>query len=210
MSILRELAEKHGTDKAEHGYCEIYEPLLGHLRDEPIKLLELGVWKGASVHMWDDYFTNADSDLCFIDKDITRVEAKTSLSERVRLYRSDQTEWPLALRGWVPDIIIDDASHHSGKTISTFITFWPALRPGGLYIVEDTAASYHPDYGGAYPDRAPAWTDQNPYGRTTMQFFQKLTDRVNAWAYPAEHSPAGAYDVSSVTFHPDLIVVRKK
>ena len=63
---LEQLAERHGSDKATHGYCPFYEDLLARRRDEPLRVLELGVggfdrpddpaWGGASLRMWKDYF----------------------------------------------------------------------------------------------------------------------------------------------------------
>jgi predicted O-methyltransferase YrrM len=35
------------------------------------------------------------------------------------------------------DLVIDDASHKLGETRATFNTLYPALRPGGVYVVED-------------------------------------------------------------------------
>jgi hypothetical protein len=59
-SSLDELAVRHGTDKSSrrHGFAEIYETYVRPLRDEPIAMLEIGVWKGASLRMWADYFPN--------------------------------------------------------------------------------------------------------------------------------------------------------
>lgn len=206
---LHEIAIEHGTDKAEHGYCPIYEELFGHLREEPVKLLELGVYHGASLRMWNDYFTNSDVDIIGVDHAPARElldDLATDKLARVRVYRSDQTEIPLPLRGWTADLIIDDAGHLSSKTIASFICWWPRLKPGGLYIVEDTATSYHPSYEGHADPRV---RPRNFYGHTTMQWFQRLTDHVNAWAYPPQHT-LGDFSVASVCFYPNLVVVRKK
>jgi predicted O-methyltransferase YrrM len=40
------------------------------------------------------------------------------------------------------DLVIDDASHLYGPTLSSFELLFPRLRPGGLFIVEDWAADY--------------------------------------------------------------------
>jgi hypothetical protein len=37
----------------------------------------------------------------------------------------------------VPDLIIDDGLHVEAAQIATLRNFFPALRPGGLYVVED-------------------------------------------------------------------------
>lgn len=35
------------------------------------------------------------------------------------------------------DLVVDDASHMLSETLSSFEQFFPLLRPGGLYIIED-------------------------------------------------------------------------
>jgi hypothetical protein len=40
------------------------------------------------------------------------------------------------------DIIIDDASHDSLYITGTFEKYFPILRVGGLYIIEDVQESY--------------------------------------------------------------------
>eukprot|EP01062_Namystynia_karyoxenos_P061054 TRINITY_DN5296_c0_g1_i2.p1 TRINITY_DN5296_c0_g1~~TRINITY_DN5296_c0_g1_i2.p1 ORF type:complete len:427 (+),score=46.01 TRINITY_DN5296_c0_g1_i2:78-1358(+) len=46
------------------------------------------------------------------------------------------------------DIIVDDGSHDSDHQIRTLHGLWPALRPGGLYVIEDLEMSYAEDRGG--------------------------------------------------------------
>src|SRR5215203_706034 len=61
MTYLCDLAEKYGTDKGPsgHNYTPYYEEYLQHRRFRALTLLELGVWKGASLRMWRDYFPSA-------------------------------------------------------------------------------------------------------------------------------------------------------
>ncbi len=37
-------------------YVRTYKGLFSHLRDKPVKMLELGIDKGGSLHFWRDYF----------------------------------------------------------------------------------------------------------------------------------------------------------
>jgi hypothetical protein len=63
------LAIRHGTDKwGPHFYTPIYHAVFAHLRDRPVRLLEIGVggYKlrdvgGASLAMWADYFPHGRS-----------------------------------------------------------------------------------------------------------------------------------------------------
>src|ERR1700754_3628667 len=61
---LTRLAIRHGTDKwGAHFYTPVYHQLFAHLRDKPVRLLEIGIGGyqfaklgGASLAMWADYF----------------------------------------------------------------------------------------------------------------------------------------------------------
>jgi len=58
-SNLEMLALKHGTGKMDHGYMKHYESHFAPLRKKRLKILEIGVAKGCSVRMWQEYFPNS-------------------------------------------------------------------------------------------------------------------------------------------------------
>jgi hypothetical protein len=60
-SLLDALALASGTDKssAGHNYTKIYAKYFASLKDKPIKFLEIGIFQGNSVKMWEDYFSEA-------------------------------------------------------------------------------------------------------------------------------------------------------
>ena len=57
-------------------------------------------------------------------------------------------------------MIIDDGSHLPSHQLLSLETLWPALAPGGLYIVEDVETSYWAQhatlYGYSYIDQPSA------------------------------------------------------
>ena len=54
------LGTKYNTSKfTAHSYAPVFEQFLGPLRDQPIHLLEIGICEGASLHVWLDYFPQA-------------------------------------------------------------------------------------------------------------------------------------------------------
>jgi 8-demethyl-8-(2-methoxy-alpha-L-rhamnosyl)tetracenomycin-C 3'-O-methyltransferase len=216
---LDEIALKHGTDKAtsHHGYTRIYERYLEPLRDEPITLLELG-WGGhedpeaggASAAMWRDYFPNAT--IVVID-----VEPKTNHLDGVNFHEGSQADPAFLTRLHNTygdfDVIVDDASHLSSLTITSWELLYPMLRPGGWYFLEDTHSSYHAHYYGAHeanpdPDKPRAGGEP-----TTMQYFKRLADEVNFKGrsdldlFPAKHWRG--YCLEMVAFYFNLAVVRK-
>ena len=45
----------YDTDKIQHHYLEVYDPILSRWTDKDVKLLEIGVRKGGSLELWRDY-----------------------------------------------------------------------------------------------------------------------------------------------------------
>jgi hypothetical protein len=124
---LHQLAEKHKTDKTDHGYMPFYER---YLPKNPKKLLEIGVLKGGSIKMWKEYFPDCEIhalDL-FIENPIPDIEG-------VIWHKGNQCDWQLldALRNEDFDVIIDDGSHNSRDQLITFF----GLFNGKQYYIED-------------------------------------------------------------------------
>jgi len=55
--MFRSIAKRCKTDKDQ--YAKIYEKLFSHKREEPIRLMEIGVLYGNSIKLWENYFPNA-------------------------------------------------------------------------------------------------------------------------------------------------------
>lgn len=224
LPSLDELACKYGTDKGstDHNYCPHYEQYLARRRHDPLTLLELGVWKGASLRMWREYFPNAT--ITGLDRDaptdnkLARAVDKRSggnvawnprpASKIVTITgdQNDETTINLAALYGPFDVIIDDASHISSKTIASFRLLWPHLAPGGLYVVEDLQTSYDvANYGNdeaAQPGLSPCGG-----GQTAMQWCKRLADEVNRSLFPKECWKG--FDIASVQFFPNICFIVK-
>lgn len=149
---LTELADRFGSDKgrAKHRYTELYQMLFHPWRDRAITFLEMGLLIGGpehghsadretrdlpSVRMWLEYFSKAR----ILGLDVS--DFGWFQHPRFRFFRCDMDD-PAAIAAAaakmpVPDIIIDDASHASHHQQAAFLTLFPRLRAGGLYIIED-------------------------------------------------------------------------
>lgn len=170
-----------------------YERYFAALRDQPIKLLEIGIGGyddpargGESLRVWKRYFPRGE--IHGID-----VVDKTALEEaRIRTFRGSQDDVAFLRRVAAEigplDIIIDDGSHRSEHVITSFKVLYPHLRQGGIYVVEDTHFSYVPDIASwrqiAGGDQPPAWArfggSLDLYDRRTMiNFFKRLADCVS-------------------------------
>lgn len=137
---LNDIALKYGTDKSSelHGYCPWYER---HIV-APATLLELGIYHGASLRMWEEYLPG------------TRVmgveHAPMYIWDDLECHLGDATD-PATYDDWMPetvDVIIDDASHWPPAVLSAFKILWPRVSPGGWYVVEDLRCAFDPAFGG--------------------------------------------------------------
>jgi hypothetical protein len=149
---LTQLAAKFGSDKgavckgqAAHHYTRIYHELFRSKALEPIRILEIGLCRGhvegsaqdqvPSLQMWLNYFPNAE----IVGADI--ADFGWFSHPRVRIHRLDQGERnmlaELAAKEGPLDIIIDDGSHAAMRQHLTLGVLFPALKPGGLFVIED-------------------------------------------------------------------------
>lgn len=147
---LDEIAIKHGTDKSSnvHNYTARYEHYFEPLRNQKLKVLEIGIQNGYSLKMWKEYFAN--SEICGIDI----VDCSRFNEERIAAVRCDQTDTKrldeINEKYGPFDIIIDDGSHVSHHMKTTFNHMFPLLKLGGIYVVEDLHCCYWPNFSGGY------------------------------------------------------------
>jgi SAM-dependent methyltransferase len=132
-------------------YLTEYERLFRGLRDKPINLLELGVQRGASMQLWREYFPAAT----VVGLDIARPRSFPG-DKRFHFIRGSQDDpkiLDLAIAAGGPfDIVLDDASHIGSFTGRSFAYLFPrALKPGGIYIIEDIATGFLPQFDGVQP-----------------------------------------------------------
>jgi SAM-dependent methyltransferase len=123
-----------GTDKGTtHSYLEVYEEHFGPLRDAPVRMLEIGVYSGASLCAWNEYFTNNSKEIHGIDICPDR------LSFEVNNYHVlDGTDPQTAdILGGTWDIVIDDGSHEVEDQLKTLSIFGRLMNPDGIYVIED-------------------------------------------------------------------------
>ena len=205
-----------GAVKPER-YMGIYEELLGPLRRERFALLELGVWKGDSLQMWRDGFSQAT--VVGVDLDPPSV----NLGPRVHVERGDATD-PAFLRAvrerHAPDgfeVIVDDASHEAGPTAASLAhLFANHLRPGGLYLIEDWGTGYvagFPD-GAAFEGEVDAGTlGPGPgHDHGMVGLVKRLVDHVAAptIAMIDSRNVGRALDVDSIVVRDGIVALRKR
>ncbi len=195
---LGDLALKHVTDKGPggHNYTTLYEQYFGPMRNNKIRLAELGFASGGSAWMWHDYFPNATFWFVDINPQHDKLPPRSTLSDRDQADPEGPTE---AIVGGLFDIVIDDASHLSDKTVASFKVWWNALKPGGLYVVEDLCTSYWAFHGG----------DSDPTAESTsMHFLKGLADQVNRrFIVGAEYR--NGFDVEWIHFYQNIAFIKR-
>lgn len=142
---LDDLGIKYATDKssAYHNYLVFYEKHLSKFLENKFTLFEFGVFDGASIRMWAEYFPNAQ--IVGIDYD---EKSSDGYSKNVAIRRGDATD-PRMIKSLIdefgePLVVIDDASHRWDHQIATLQLMLPFVRPGGCMIVEDLQTSFTP------------------------------------------------------------------
>lgn len=142
--MLEDLFNKYGCDKAKkHHYHRVYQPEFESLKDKPINILEIGVFKGDSIRAWLEFFPNATIYAIDIFVRYSPEEIDILQDPRVKWLRADSTnfaireqikqEWP-RIRF---DIIIDDGLHTPDANTKTLHNLFPLLKKNGMFFVED-------------------------------------------------------------------------
>jgi hypothetical protein len=145
---LHEIGRFCGTDKADEGhtfhlsFLDVYEKYLEPMRDEPIRILEIGVRKGSSLRMWKSYFRNGSIYGLDINPDCKRYE-----EDRISIEIGSQDDPEFLSHCFAGidnfDVIIDDGSHVNRHMLTSFERlFYERLSSGGIYVMEDLWCSY--------------------------------------------------------------------
>ena len=169
---LDRIGLKYGTDKASnhHDFLHFYERFFDPLRNQPVTLLEVGVYQGGSIRTWEEYF--ASGRIVGIDID---PATRRFASSRITIEMADQSNIQdlvgIGVRFGPFDVVIDDGSHLWDHQILTLQYMYPFLRPGGYYVLEDIDTSYGPIYTERYKGLSEI---------SAAQYLQKFSDHLVA------------------------------
>ncbi|MBW8865386.1 MAG: class I SAM-dependent methyltransferase [Verrucomicrobia bacterium] len=197
-------------------YLKVYDRLLAPLEHQKVSLLEIGVQNGGSLESWSQYFKQAE---IIVGCDINPLCSKLTYQDpkiHVVVGDANSAEALEKIRRLSPgfDVIIDDGSHFSNDIVNSFNLYFPLVKPGGIYIMEDTHTLYHAIYGGGLKKK-----------NTATAFFKLFADLVNRehWQEDVKiEKLMGGFGttaltdevvqgwVESVEFRNSLIIVRKE
>jgi hypothetical protein len=203
---LSRLAEIYGTDKWQSGFPPYYERHIAHRRRKIEKIVEIGIGGGpdprrggGSLKMWQRYCPNAE--VIGID-----LYPKTVTGPRITVLQGSQNDSrflaEVVERVGPIDLVIDDGSHVGTDVATSFDALFPAVRSGGLYVIEDLQTSYWPQYGGGALDLA----------GTPIAVVKRRLDGLHHWAFKPDGYVASYADqhVAAVHVYPAIAFIEKR
>jgi hypothetical protein len=162
-NTLRSIGSKYGTDKVSHGFCEVYEEKFNNIRESSKNILEIGVFFGASILMWRDYFSNSTIHgfdtfeglqgnghrFQNSDKFLNEWKNDVNLQNRIELYKYDQGKESdlisfisdIKKKNISFDVIIEDGSHLMVDQQLDLKYLFSTVKSGGYYVIEDIHSS---------------------------------------------------------------------
>lgn len=185
-------------DKWVH-YFPIYDRHLARYRGLPVRLLEIGVYRGGGLELLRHYL-GPEAKLVGIDID----EVARAAARGYEVEIGDQAD-PDFLRRVAEkhgpfDIVIDDGGHTMRQQIVSVETLFPLLKDEGTYLVEDCHTSYWPEYA-----------DQGPEGQTFIEWVKARIDDLNAYHYSRSEHLASPWQtcVDGIHVYDSVVVVTK-
>lgn len=158
-SDLCEIGGKYDTDKSSmrhnvtnsrhcHPYTLFYDSLFKNNKNEKLQIAELGILEGASLLMWNEYFTNANLYGFDYDYKLIKKFEDTHKINNIQLSHIDVTDKNSIQTVFnklniMYDIIIEDTTHQFEDQIRVIENIYQYLKPGGILIIEDIFKSYN-------------------------------------------------------------------
>ena len=105
--------------------------------------LEIGIQNGGSLEIYSEYFTNPEIIVgCDIDPRCRLLQYAPGIKVVIGDCAADETRSKITAISSSFDLIIDDGSHISDDVIVAFLKYFPFVKPGGVYVIEDLHTSY--------------------------------------------------------------------
>ncbi|WP_129670088.1 class I SAM-dependent methyltransferase [Phytoactinopolyspora endophytica] len=207
---LGELSVRFGSDKETfHRYMRHYEQHFARFRNQPIRLLEIGIGGGrdayiggGSLLMWQRYFKRG------LVYGLDLFNKPNVHGPRIRTVRGDQNDHEfldnLGLQFGPFDVIIDDGSHINEHIMTSISGLFPYVRSGGFYVIEDLCFAY--------------WSAWNRYGddaeaeMTSIDMIKSLIDGLHHQEAKAGLSYTPSYmdlNVAGMHVYHNIVMLEK-
>jgi cephalosporin hydroxylase len=131
------------TDKnTVHSYFNTYQSLFQHKFNDSNNILEVGVYHGGSIKLWNDLFPNSSVFGIDIQDNIdNNLKSQLNNNSNIHLfinhdaYNSDFVSDNLSHIKF--DILIDDGPHTLDSMKSFISLYSPLMNEGGILVIED-------------------------------------------------------------------------
>ena len=142
-TTLSNLVYDWRTDKnTTHSYLVLYESLLKSKKISAYNILEIGIWTGGSIKLWNDYFINAivyGVDIINIKNvwDEIKNNDKIILYTSTNGYDNDFVKNTFINKDIKFDFILDDGPHTLESMKLCIKLYIDLLTDDGILIIED-------------------------------------------------------------------------
>ncbi len=179
-------------------YLPIYERYLEKYRGTDVKMLEIGVYEGGSLHLWREYLgPRAIIYGIDIDPDCASVDG---VDGQVRIGSQADPEFLVRVvkeMGGV-DVVLDDGSHIGRHIRASLNTLFPLLAQNGLYMIEDVHTAYSRRYDGRFSRH------------NFMRLLWQMTDDMHHWYHAGGQRIAATADhLLGLHIYDSLVVLEK-
>lgn len=117
---------------------DAYERHLGPLAGSDLKIAEVGIQSGGSMAMWHDVLGKG----CQVYGIDINPACKKFEDKNTKIFLGDEGK----LKTWADfftevtpnvDVLVDDGGHEPSQMLTTMVSVWPHVNPGGFLVIED-------------------------------------------------------------------------
>jgi hypothetical protein len=144
---LEQLVDNERTDKnTVHSYLPLYQELLKSKKETAQNVLEVGIYKGGSIKLWSDFFTNATiyglddgTDIISINDTLEDLKNKNNIKLYLSYDAYDEGVFKLNFldKDVKFDLLLDDGPHSLESMIKFIKLYSQIMTDDGILIIED-------------------------------------------------------------------------
>jgi hypothetical protein len=140
---LEQIVDNSRTDKnTAHSYLPLYQHLLIKKKETAKNVLEVGIYNGGSIKLWNDFFTNSNVHALDIMNELN-VWEEIKNKERIKLYTSsDAYNNDFFVTNFLNknikcDFMLDDGPHTLESQKQFIKLYSQIMTDDGILIIED-------------------------------------------------------------------------
>lgn len=198
MTLSSILSMTSSDKQSLHGYGDIYGPIFEHLRERPVRFLEIGILGGDGLVAFSKFFSHPGSK--FVGCDIHDRRFVSNDSRITTIYGDASQAMFLSKLPGPFTICLEDASHMASMQITVFEAVWPMIEPGGFYCCEDLHSCHSPQHRDAH------LTFIEYLARVATQMQDPAGAMGSAKPNPDHPWP----DIETITIYKGVAVIRKR